>query len=176
MGKRDERLLADFLALFYYEKELDEGAPQERPIPQRTDPKALDLLYEALPARLPRLYEQLILSYRWPAVELRKFALLANLPGQDRAEPGRFRDPRIRSSRHAKGLLGARVRVSGRNCGAWTALHDRVESLKHTVGTTIWSPSPPPPGPSEPQQTSAPPSRRFPDCGYSPRLRMRCHG
>lgn len=81
MEKRDERLLADFVALFYYERELDEGAPQERAIPQRTDPKALDLLYEALPARLPRLYEQLILSYRWPAIELRKFALLANPPG-----------------------------------------------------------------------------------------------
>lgn len=29
------------------------------------------------------MYEQLILSYRWPAVDLGNFALLANLPGPD---------------------------------------------------------------------------------------------
>lgn len=41
----------------------------------------LDLLHSRLPARLPRLYEQLILSFRWPEVDLRRLCLFPNLEG-----------------------------------------------------------------------------------------------
>jgi hypothetical protein len=48
----------------------------------KTDRSCLESLYIKLPARLPRLYEQLILSYRWAEVDLGRFTLLANPPGE----------------------------------------------------------------------------------------------
>jgi hypothetical protein len=54
-----------------------------KPLPFTTDRKALDELYAEVPATFPPLYEQLILSYRWAAVDLGDYALLANPPGPD---------------------------------------------------------------------------------------------
>jgi hypothetical protein len=52
-----------------------------RPARFSTDRSELDAIYAKLPARLPHLYERLVLSYRWAEVELGFFTLLANPPG-----------------------------------------------------------------------------------------------
>jgi len=46
-----------------------------------TQQAALASLYSTLPARLPALYESLVLTYRWAEVEIGSCALLANPPG-----------------------------------------------------------------------------------------------
>ncbi len=48
-----------------------------------TSREALDALCEKLPHRLPPLYEQMILSWRWTALNLGRFQLLANPLGAD---------------------------------------------------------------------------------------------
>jgi hypothetical protein len=48
-----------------------------------TDPLHLDALYAKIQARLPPLYERLVLSYRWEEVDIRCCALLANPAGPD---------------------------------------------------------------------------------------------
>jgi hypothetical protein len=52
-----------------------------RPIKVNTEPSSLEPIYSKLPARFPRLFERLVLSYRWAEVDLRSFRLLANPPG-----------------------------------------------------------------------------------------------
>jgi hypothetical protein len=59
------------------------GSIEWRPVRISTDPRLLDPLYAKLPARLPPLYEKLVLSYRWAQVYLPSFSLLANPPGPD---------------------------------------------------------------------------------------------
>jgi len=59
------------------------GYKRWSPIKLQTDAYALEPLYAKLPARFPRLYEQLLLSYRWAEVDLQSFTLLANSPGED---------------------------------------------------------------------------------------------
>lgn len=59
------------------------GEETWRPIRVATDPSTLDLLYSKLPARLPRLFEGLLLNYRWAGVDLDLFTLTANPPGED---------------------------------------------------------------------------------------------
>ena len=59
------------------------GQRRWRPIKVQTDLTALDPVYAKLPARFPPLYEQLVLSYRWADVDLQKFTLLANPPGDE---------------------------------------------------------------------------------------------
>jgi len=55
--------------------------PRWKPAPMRTDPAALAAAYELLPGRLPPLYEQLVLSYRWLEAELANvMRLLENGP------------------------------------------------------------------------------------------------
>jgi hypothetical protein len=44
---------------------------------------ALEAIYAKLPARFPRLYEKLVLTYRWAEVDLQSCRLLANPPGND---------------------------------------------------------------------------------------------
>lgn len=48
-----------------------------------TDESALNLFYAELPVRLPRLFEELALSYRWAEVDLGTYRLVANPPGAD---------------------------------------------------------------------------------------------
>ncbi len=48
----------------------------------QTDAYALEPPYAKVPARFPRLYEQLLISYRWAEVDLQSFTLLANSPGE----------------------------------------------------------------------------------------------
>ena len=59
------------------------GQTKWRPLRYATDASHLELLYAKLPARLPKLYERLILSFRWAEVDLETFRLLANPPGPD---------------------------------------------------------------------------------------------
>ena len=97
----DELLLGRFVASF---EKLDEltawesdpiaqhlavGNPDEfgfrqwRPIPVVTPPSQLEPLYAKLPARFPKLFERLVLSYRWAEVDLSSCRLLANAPRAD---------------------------------------------------------------------------------------------
>jgi hypothetical protein len=48
-----------------------------------TDPSLLEPVYAKLPAKFPKLFERLVLSYRWAEVELGPFRLIANPPGPD---------------------------------------------------------------------------------------------
>ena len=99
-----EQLLARYVAAF---KKLDEMvvdefsmAPSEqlatgeedeygrrlwKPISFETPQPFLDEIYAELPNqfRFPRLFEQLLLSYRWAEVDLDTYRLLANPPGDD---------------------------------------------------------------------------------------------
>jgi hypothetical protein len=53
------------------------------PIKVDTEDSSLEPLYSKLPAKFPRLFERLVLSYRWAEVELDRYRLLANPPGPD---------------------------------------------------------------------------------------------
>jgi len=59
------------------------GFKKWRPMRCVTPASALDSIYQELPARFPRLFEELVLSYRWAEVDLGKYRLLANPPGSD---------------------------------------------------------------------------------------------
>lgn len=59
------------------------GWKEWRPMKLTTPPSALEPIYAEVPARFPRLYEDLVLSYRWAEVDLGRYRLLANPPGQD---------------------------------------------------------------------------------------------
>ncbi len=56
-----------------------------KPIRFETRKPFLDEIYAELPNqfRFPRLFEQLLLSYRWAEVDLDTYRLLANPPGHD---------------------------------------------------------------------------------------------
>src|SRR5262249_47185770 len=51
------------------------------PIKVSTEFSLLEPIYSKLPARFPRLFERLVLSYRWLDVDLQSYRLLANPPG-----------------------------------------------------------------------------------------------
>jgi hypothetical protein len=92
----DEALLAEFIGSFpmladlcaYREIDLVAwdlrlGKPGKhgyrwRPRKIATSASSLTRLYVKLPGRFPRLYEKLVLSYRWAEVDLGNFRLLAN--------------------------------------------------------------------------------------------------
>jgi hypothetical protein len=98
----DQQLISEFVAAFYklndcltcegdpdpVRSALAVGGPDEhgyrhwQAVRVKTDRLCLENLYIKLPARLPHLYEQLILSYRWAEVDLGSFTLLANPPGE----------------------------------------------------------------------------------------------
>ncbi len=54
-----------------------------RPVRVTTDSSALDELYSKLPARLPKLFEHLLLNFRWAEVDLDLYTLSANPLGTD---------------------------------------------------------------------------------------------
>lgn len=59
------------------------GQTHWQPLKVITDDHYLAALYAKLPARLPPLFERLLLSYRWAEVDLHSYTLLANPPGPD---------------------------------------------------------------------------------------------
>ena len=81
----DEALIKEFVSLVAVGiDEYDErGQPVSPPKHIATPESALQGLYRRIPSRLPRLFEQLLLTYRWPEAELGPFLLLANPPGDD---------------------------------------------------------------------------------------------
>lgn len=50
-------------------------------ISQASKISALAPIYSLLPGKFPPLYEELVLSYRWPRADVGRFRLLANPPG-----------------------------------------------------------------------------------------------
>jgi hypothetical protein len=79
LTERDELLVQQFATLFEG-REFEPDAGHYAPLRVETPAAALTELYAVLPARLPPLYERLILSCRWPDVELGGYGMLAN-PG-----------------------------------------------------------------------------------------------
>jgi hypothetical protein len=59
------------------------GYKRWRPIKLETAPSMLEGIYAKLPARLPKLFERMVLSYRWAEVDLGTYRLLSNPPGPD---------------------------------------------------------------------------------------------
>jgi hypothetical protein len=61
------------------------GFRRWKPIKFETPEPFLQEIYAELPDqfRFPRLFEQLLLTYRWAVVDLSTYRLLANSPGQD---------------------------------------------------------------------------------------------
>jgi hypothetical protein len=57
------------------------GCKRWQPIKVSTEFSLLEPVYSKLPARFPRLFERLVLSYRWAEVDLQSYRLLANPPG-----------------------------------------------------------------------------------------------
>ncbi len=57
------------------------GYKRWRPIKVETSPSMLEGIYAKLPARFPKLFERMVLSYRWAEVEIGTYRLLANPPG-----------------------------------------------------------------------------------------------
>jgi len=52
-----------------------------KPLKGETSPTHLEEVYAKLPARFPKLFERMVLSYRWAEVDLGTYTLLANPPG-----------------------------------------------------------------------------------------------
>ena len=54
-----------------------------KPVKIETAQSQMQELYAELPARFPKLFEGMLLSYRWAEVDLGTYRLLANPPGDD---------------------------------------------------------------------------------------------
>jgi len=81
--KYDEETLAKYVQCFeWVDQEL---AEQGKVLVERksTDQSHLDEVYSKTKGPLPKLYEKLLLSYRWYRAELDEYHLLANPPGDD---------------------------------------------------------------------------------------------
>jgi hypothetical protein len=81
----DATLVERFGPLLQGHELCEDGGPQEKVRRVETPEAVLETLYAELPARLPPLYERLILTFRWPDVELGRFGLVANPAGPDLA-------------------------------------------------------------------------------------------
>lgn len=86
--KLDEMILDDFSgassAAELFNGEIDiYDFKHWRPQKIQTPVSHLETLYAKLPAHLPPLFEQLLLTYRWAEVDLGTYRLLANPPGAD---------------------------------------------------------------------------------------------
>ena len=75
----DDLLVERFVASF---QKLDDFGPgRSRPMKAETERSSLERIYSELPGRFPSLFERLVLSYRWPEVDLGAYRLMANPPG-----------------------------------------------------------------------------------------------
>jgi hypothetical protein len=86
-GKLDDLAFSpdgDRIAAALTSEEPDQrGMSRWKPHRTDTDVSALEMLYAKLPARFPRLFERLLLTYRWAEVDLETYRLLPNPPGSD---------------------------------------------------------------------------------------------
>jgi hypothetical protein len=84
-GNLDEMAANEALDLIAWQLAIGDcdqcGRKRWRPIKVNTEVSALEPIYSKLPARFPRLFERLVLSYRWAEVDLQSYRLLANPPG-----------------------------------------------------------------------------------------------
>lgn len=93
--------------------ELAVGEPDEygdkewRPAATVTEHSALELIYQKLPAKFPRLYERLVLNHRWADVDLESHTLMANPlgTGLDRLFLELSKDKFLWNSLIAKGFV-----------------------------------------------------------------------
>ena len=60
----------------------DDHLKRWRPVRCQTDRSAIDDFYKACPHRLPPLFEELVLGYRWAQVDLGRLRLLARVAAQ----------------------------------------------------------------------------------------------
>ena len=109
----DEALIRGLIsAIVAGADEYDErGLPVPPPTAVTTPKTALEALYESIPGRLPRLFERLLLMYRWPPAELGPFRLFSNPPSP--GLEGFARQP-LRDRHLAETLLPARYVQFGR--------------------------------------------------------------
>jgi hypothetical protein len=95
--------------------EVDErGHQQVPPQPVATPGAALEALNKGLPGRLPRLFEALLSTYRWPEADLDSVFFFANPPGADLSG---FVDQVLQDRGLADSLLPARLVQFGRGPG-----------------------------------------------------------
>ena len=66
-----------------YLSQLDCQREDSTTIEQKTDRKALVQLYEHLPFQYPSLFEELLLNYRWDALDLSLLRVKPNRAGED---------------------------------------------------------------------------------------------
>lgn len=57
------------------------GFREWSPARQQTEPRAIETIYETIPGRVPKLFEQCLASFRWLEVDLPGITLLAHPPG-----------------------------------------------------------------------------------------------
>ena len=87
--KLDEMIVDEFsipsTELLAVDEEDEYGRRRWKPIKFKTQQPFLQEIYAELPDnfRFPRLFEQLLLSYRWATVDLGNYRLFANPPGED---------------------------------------------------------------------------------------------
>jgi hypothetical protein len=77
-GFRVNESLDPLAEQFAVSKDTPTGVISWRPVREATDTSTLDSLYAKLPARFPPLFERLLLTYRWPEVDLRSYRLHGN--------------------------------------------------------------------------------------------------
>jgi len=82
-GLSVEENLGEHASVFSTGEKNKFGGTVWRPILQTTDATMLNPLYAKLPARFPRLYEKLLLTYRWAEVDLGCYRLFGNPLGTD---------------------------------------------------------------------------------------------
>ena len=77
----DQELLAKFVETFAVADYDIYGAPELQPCAVPTPAAEIAELADTLPGELPRLYERLVLCYRWPHVKTPVVYLVPNPPG-----------------------------------------------------------------------------------------------
>ena len=94
VANHDDKLLAQFVERFEPPAiRVDAG-----------DATALDHIYQQLPARLPKLYERLLLTFLWDDVELPSLLLLGN-PGLDELLTSLLYDPYLTETLLPNGFI-----------------------------------------------------------------------
>jgi hypothetical protein len=86
-GKHDELFVPDYYDPITEQFSLENPNQSEQrcwqPVRQQTSRDKLDSVYSKLPDRLPPLFEELLLTFRWARVGLKRLYLLANPLGDD---------------------------------------------------------------------------------------------
>jgi hypothetical protein len=76
--RRVNESLGPLAQQFAVGKDIPNGVISWWPVREATDLFTLDPLYAKLPVRFPPLFERLLLTYRWPELDLRSYRLRGN--------------------------------------------------------------------------------------------------